>query len=458
MNSALRTIGTLCLAVLAAGSLVLAPSARAAADLKAFGDSSATASTGITVTAGGPFLFTSGGGAGNVPGGTKAQALAYFASLDKTLQSYGYSLANVAFVHAALVPDATGKIDVDGWNAAWAEVFGTAKFPWKPAQTTIVIPKLWSVGPTVGEIDCICVAGSSDTMMSASKALKFPVTNPNLAPFETRKGRFYSAMGVAPGTSLFWTSGAGAPVANKDADPASRAYRGDIHVQAEGILKLIQANLATVGLTFKDVAFMRAYIGPDSFQGGKFDFDGWNEAYDKFFNNAENPHKPARTSISIAGFGSPTAMLEVEAIAAFPSEPAVFAAPDVGNANLKTYGKPEAAIASGVAVKGSSTYYFSSGVGPSVGGDLKTQALSALETLKTRLEGAGYGFKDVVFLHAFVVGDKDGNIDRKSWGEAYGTYFGTPAQPHKPARTTVAISGLANPAWKIELEVVAAKP
>jgi len=65
------------------------------------------------------------------------------------------TLNDLAFVHAALVPDAAGKIDVEGWNAAWSETFGTAQLPWKPARTTIVLPKLWSPGSTIGEIDCV---------------------------------------------------------------------------------------------------------------------------------------------------------------------------------------------------------------------------------------------------------------------------------------------------------------
>lgn len=428
-----------------------------AAEIKTVGNPSLPFSTGITVTPGGPLLFTSGGGGGNT-GDTKTQALAYFASLKKSIETYGYSMGNIALVHAALVADENGHVDFDGWNAAWSEVFGTGDSPLKPARTTIVIPKFWAAGAKISELDTLCVAGSTDTMVSASKALNFPVTNPNLAPFEARKGRFYRAMGVVPGTSLFFASGVGAPVANKDAAPASGESRGDMPTQATGILKLIQANLATVGLSFKDVVFMRAYIGPDVLDGGKFDYDGWNKTYDEFFNNADNPHKPARTSISVAGFSNPTSMLEVEVIAAFPSQPDLFAAPDAGNANLKTFGKAEAAIASGVAVKDGSSFYFSAATGPSVSGDMKTQALSALETLKGQLEAAGYSMKDVVFLHAFIVGDKDGKVDRKGWTDAYVTQFGSKDQPHKPARTTVAISALPHPDWKIQIEVIAAKP
>ncbi len=420
-------------------------------------DSSSIFASGVTVRPNGAFLFTSGSGGGTT-GDTKSQALAYFAKLKTDLASYGFSMSDIAFVHAALVADETGKVDFDGWNAAWKEIFGTTDLPWKPAQTTIVIPKFWSPGSKISELDIICGNGSADTMMSASKALDLPVTNPNLAPFESRKGRFYRAMGVAPGTSLFFASGVGAPVVNKDAMPSSRESRGDMHTQATGVLKAISANLASVGLSFKDVVFMRAYLGPDVLNEGKFYFDDWNKAYDEFFNNSENPHKPARTSISIAGFANSTSMLEVEVIAAFPHAPELFSAPDSANANLKSYGKAEAAISSGVAVKGGSAFYFSAGVGPSVAGEMKAQALSALEKMKGQLAAAGYGLQDVVFLHAFVVAGKDGKVDRKGLGDAYASYFGSKDQPHKPARTTVAITALPNPDWKIEIEAIAAKP
>ena len=89
---------------------------------------------------------------------------------------------------------------------------------------------------------------------------------------------------------------------------------------------------------------------------------------------------------------------------------------------------------------------------------MKTQALSALETLKGRLAEAGLSFKDVTFLRAYVVPEADGSVDRTGWGEAYTTFFNNKEQPHKPARTTIAVHSLPRPNWKIEIDVIAAEP
>ena len=54
--------------------------------------------------------------------------------------------------------------------------------------------------------------------------------------------------------------------------------------------------------------------------------------------------------------------------------------------------------------------------------------------------------------------EEDGAIDRKGWSDAYTTYFNTTSQPHKPARTTIAVSSLPRPSWKIEVDVIAVAP
>jgi enamine deaminase RidA (YjgF/YER057c/UK114 family) len=49
-------------------------------------------------------------------------------------------------------------------------------------------------------------------------------------------------------------------------------------------------------------------------------------------------------------------------------------------------------------------------------------------------------------------------MDSAGWGEAYGKYFNNPANPHKPARTTIAVYSLPKPEWKVEIDVIAAAP
>jgi enamine deaminase RidA (YjgF/YER057c/UK114 family) len=132
--------------------------------------------------------------------------------------------------------------------------------------------------------------------------------------------------------------------------------------------------------------------------------------------------------------------------------------PATQNPNLKSYGAAASPISSGIAVKSGSSLYSCAGAVPAVDGNMKTQALSALNVLKTRLEEAGLGFKDVIFLRAYIAPEADGSLDRTGWGEAYTTFFNNAAQPQKPARTTIAVHSLPRPNWKIEIDVIEAKP
>lgn len=93
-------------------------------------------------------------------------------------------------------------------------------------------------------------------------------------------------------------------------------------------------------------------------------------------------------------------------------------------------------------------------------GDTKTQAISVLQRIEALLKERGLGMKDVVYLRAYLVPDKEkgGTIDTQGWNEAYGQFFNTAANPTKPARSTVGVSALVSPDWLIEIEAFAAYP
>ncbi|HSA55035.1 MAG TPA: RidA family protein [Gemmatimonadaceae bacterium] len=93
-------------------------------------------------------------------------------------------------------------------------------------------------------------------------------------------------------------------------------------------------------------------------------------------------------------------------------------------------------------------------------GDTKTQAISVLQRIEALLKERGLGMKDVVYLRAYLVPDKEkgGTIDTQGWNEAYGQFFNTAANPTKPARSTVGVSALVNADWLIEIEAFAAYP
>jgi enamine deaminase RidA (YjgF/YER057c/UK114 family) len=445
-SAGLRACATFALAL-------LATSAMAQSAFTSYPVQGARYSAGATMQSGAPIYFSSGGTAGQeAAGDMKAQATAAMQKLADNLVQAGLSIEDVAFSRAYLAPGADGAIDYAGWNAAWDDFFGKRKQPTKPARTTVGVPLLGKAG-TLIEIEFVCFPPRADKIFASSDALKLPVGNPQLKPYGTRENRIYSGMGIVPGTTMYWTAGTVAPVANEKLPPTDREYRGDMKTQARNTLLKIKENLATVGLGFDDVVFMRAFLAPDAAKNNTFDYDGWNAAYEEFFNNKSNPHKPARTTVTTPGFG-PGVMLEVEVIAAFPKRPALFDAKDT-HPKLRAYGEADAMIASGIAVDAPASLFFSSGAVSTVKGDLKAQAVSALESLQAQLARAGVKFSDVVFLRAYVVPGADGTFDRNAWTAAYTQFFNNKEQPHKPARTTIQVKSLPNPDSTIEVDAIA---
>jgi enamine deaminase RidA (YjgF/YER057c/UK114 family) len=139
-------------------------------------------------------------------------------------------------------------------------------------------------------------------------------------------------------------------------------------------------------------------------------------------------------------------------------------------ANLHV-GPPTAAISQAVKVPvGSETLYVSGITPPALNagapagtpaefGDTKTQTLGIFKRMEEILKAQGYGFGDVVMMRVYLTGDpaKGGKMDFAGMMEAYTQYFGTAAQPNKPARATVQVAALVAPGMLAEIEVQAAK-
>lgn len=92
-------------------------------------------------------------------------------------------------------------------------------------------------------------------------------------------------------------------------------------------------------------------------------------------------------------------------------------------------------------------------------GDTKTQTLSVFARIKESLDSLGLGFKDVVAMTVYLVGDpaKGSKMDFEGFMSAYSQFFGTKEQPNLPARSTVQVGGLAGPGMLVEIEVQLAK-
>jgi len=135
------------------------------------------------------------------------------------------------------------------------------------------------------------------------------------------------------------------------------------------------------------------------------------------------------------------------------------------------YGSPTSPISGGVAIPPGAAWVWTSGTGPSVvnkeapatdiarWGDTKTQARGILKSIETQLAAQGLTMADVVYLRCYLVADPaKGALDVEGWNAAYREFFGTAANPTKPARSTVGVAALVVPLWLVEIEAVAVYP
>ena len=91
-------------------------------------------------------------------------------------------------------------------------------------------------------------------------------------------------------------------------------------------------------------------------------------------------------------------------------------------------------------------------------GDTKAQAASVFAKIQKALQAQGLDMKDVVKLTVFLGPDpKTGKLDFAGMQSEYVKYFGTAAQPNKPARSAFQVAALAAPWALLEIEAIAVK-
>ena len=92
-------------------------------------------------------------------------------------------------------------------------------------------------------------------------------------------------------------------------------------------------------------------------------------------------------------------------------------------------------------------------------GDTATQTRSVLRKIEAQLVLHGLALGDIVMMRVFLVAPPGaGRMDFAGMMGAYREFFGTAAQPMRPARSTMAVAGLVDPGLAGEIEVTAAAP
>lgn len=127
-----------------------------------------------------------------------------------------------------------------------------------------------------------------------------------------------ASVAIPEGAAWVWTAGTVPSPADRSAPAGSAARYGDTKTQALSALAEIENRLKARGLSMKDVVFLRCYLVADKHKGGVVDYAGWNAAYGEYFNNANNPTKPTRTTLAIAGLANADLLVEIEAVAVYP--------------------------------------------------------------------------------------------------------------------------------------------
>ncbi|MDH1429716.1 RidA family protein [Comamonas aquatica] len=93
------------------------------------------------------------------------------------------------------------------------------------------------------------------------------------------------------------------------------------------------------------------------------------------------------------------------------------------------------------------------------GGDTEGQTVNVLKNIDAQLKAMGLSMSDVIKMQVFLVKDpaKGNKMDFAGFMKGYTQFFGTTEQPNLPSRSAFEIAALANPAWLVEIEVVAVR-
>jgi enamine deaminase RidA (YjgF/YER057c/UK114 family) len=92
-------------------------------------------------------------------------------------------------------------------------------------------------------------------------------------------------------------------------------------------------------------------------------------------------------------------------------------------------------------------------------GDTATQTRTTLEGLKAKMDKLGLTFGDVVQARVYLAADpmNGGKMNAAAMNATWMTFFGTSAQPNKPARATIQAANLVKLGALVEIEFVAVK-
>ena len=392
-------------------------------------------------------------------GNTYQQTHGVLTNLRDDLEQVGLNLRDVVHVRAYVVGDAENPPDFEASDRAFRDFFGTALQPHVPAITKIGIARLF-LPAYLTEIEFIAafppgrgplVPGTRPWLNQ--ERLRRVETRPEWRSIGRPMFQMSTGKAVQGGQALAVTSALQASPLNPKLPEAAWTF-GTTAQQSTSLLKRGEAMLATAGMDYKDVFFVRTIMFPEKGVNIGRNFAAFGTEYGKLFNNATNPNRPTRTVMSAPGYAYRKEALALE-MYALAKDPAT-AVPE--DARLKSYPRPGQPISDVVVVSPRAALGWMAGIAEPAAGTLEAQATACLQTLETRLTSLGGGLGDVAHIRAYVVAkDMEPRIAVAGWMKAYSTVFGTEKNPHKPALTVLPVVALPG-GGLIEVESLAALP
>ncbi|HGN1704516.1 TPA: RidA family protein [Providencia rettgeri] len=93
-------------------------------------------------------------------------------------------------------------------------------------------------------------------------------------------------------------------------------------------------------------------------------------------------------------------------------------------------------------------------------GNTEAQTINVLKQIQANLADMGLTMNDVVKMQVFLVGGEEtqGTMDFAGFMAGYNKFYESEKITNLPARSTFQVAKLANPAWRVEIEVTAVRP
>lgn len=147
---------------------------------------------------------------------------------------------------------------------------------------------------------------------AAAEVTRYPLPNSDFP--------IAQAVEIPAGTTLVYHSGMTPRPVNPEAERYTREFWGNTETQAMSVFARLEQSLQAKGLGFGDVVKMQVYLVGVPELNGAMDFDGFMNAYRKYFGSEDQPNLPARSAFQVAGLAAPGMLVEVEVVLARPAD------------------------------------------------------------------------------------------------------------------------------------------